>query len=422
MKPINRRQALALLAALPAVARVGAQVRPDPKYRVVPGALHGLLLEPGGTLQGWHSNASLDGLAPNALGLGHNRPLAAYLLAAVPDVQNVVAAAAGGGCSFAVLADGRLLSWGLNAGNGMLGTTPLSQVEVSASWGPNSNVPVPVATKFEAVDVSSQDSHVLALTRDGRVYAWGKGDKGRLGIGPMPVINFRTRTPAAMSFLPFPMLVPDLNGVKAIGAGGTHSLALLADGTVRAWGENRWGSLGDGTTTNRDRPVVVQGVRNAVAIAASGSGCSVALLADGTVMTWGNSGVGALGRPPWGDNAAPSVTPALVPGVKGIRAIATGHAHVLALTGAGTVISWGNDTFGSLGRGNNQTNEPAPIPSLAGVQSVAAFDATSFAVLASGRIMTWGTVRPWTRPPDEGARANASRKPILLWLDGLDQP
>jgi hypothetical protein len=45
------------------------------------------------------------------------------------------------------------------------------------------------------------------------------------------------------------------------------------------------------------------------------------------------------------------------------------------------------------------------------------------AVLASGRIMTWGfRVRPWTRPPEEGSYANISHRPILLWLDGLDQP
>lgn len=420
MTRMNRRQALTLLAALPLAAHLRAQTRLTAQHRIALGAGHGFLLEPGGSLQAWHTGAQLDGHAPGALGLGHNRPLAAYTLASVPDLRNVAVIAGGSACSFAVLADGRLLSWGLNAGNGLLGTTPLSVVETTASWGANSNSPVPLATKFDAIDVSTQESHVLALARDGALYAWGKGDQGQLGFGPLPIINFKTRTPSAMTFVPFPVRIPDLAGVTAISAGRTHSLALLEDGTIRAWGENRWGQVGDGTTANRDRPVPVQGVRNAVAVAAGGGGFSGALLADGTVMTWGNTLGGALGRAPWDGGYAPGPSPALVPGVNGIRAIAAGGLHMIALTEAGTVISWGEDTFGSLGRGNNKTNRPGVVPSLTGVQSIRALNSTCMAMLANGRIMTWGGVRPWTRP--EGSHDDISRSPILLWLDGLDQP
>jgi len=425
MNPINRRQAMALLTALPFSTRVQGKTRPGPKRRLVLGSFHEFLLEPDGTLKGWLTQERSDGLAHDALGLGQNPPLAAYTLVAVPGLINVIAAAAGLACSFAVLADGRLLSWGLNAGSGLLGTTPLSVVEVTASWGPNSNTPVPLATKFDAVDVSTQESHVLALARDGSVYAWGKGDQGQLGNGPLPIINFKTRTPSAMTFVPFPVRVPDLADVAAISAGRSHSLALLKDGTVRAWGDNQMGELGDRTTTNRNRPVQVQGVRNAVAIAAGGDRFSAALLADGTVMTWGNSSTGALGRAPWGhppwtDAGPPDPTPAVVAGVRGIRAIGAGLRHMIALTDAGTVISWGADTYGNLGRGGNKTNTPGVIPSLTGVQSIFTLNSSCFAVLASGRIMTWGAVRPWTRP-SVGYDWN-SRSPILLWLDGLDQP
>lgn len=423
MTAIGRRQALALLAGLSFIPRAGAaQTRATASHRVVLGPLHGFLLEPGGTLQAWHIGRSGEtNTAIDALGLGDNRPLAPYTLAQVPGLVDVVAAASGMNCSFAVLGDGRLLSWGLNAGNGLLGTTPLSVVETSASWGPNSNRPVPLATPFAAADVSSLDTHVLALARDGGVYAWGRGDHGQLGIGPLPVIRFRTRTPAAMTYVPFPVPVTGLADVAAISAGSTHSLALLKDGTVRAWGENRWGQVGDGTTTKRDAPVPVPGVGKAVAIAAGGGGFSAALLADGTVMTWGNRFGGALGRTPDNDNR-PGPTPALVPGVHGVRAIAAGHAHMLALTEASTVVSWGEGSFGSLGRGPNLAPAPAPIASLKGVRSIAAAGTTSVAVLTTGRIMTWGSVRPWTRPREEGSYDDLSRLPILLWLDGLEQP
>ena len=252
MNLMNRRQALSLVTVLPFAARAAAQTRPTPGCRVALGS-HGLLLEPGGTLKTWLIQERSDGLAPDFLGLGHNRPLSAFTLVPVPGLTNVVKAAAGNGCSFAVLADGQLLSWGWNSGSGLLGTTPLSVVEVTASWGPSSNTPVALATKFDAVDVSSQDSHVLALARDGSVYAWGNGDKGQLGIGPLPIIKFKTHTPSAMTYVPFPVRVPNLTDVTAISAGRTHSLALLKDGTIRAWGENRMGELGDGTTTNRDQ-------------------------------------------------------------------------------------------------------------------------------------------------------------------------
>ncbi len=418
---MTRRQVLAVLGALPLASRDGAQTRVSQTRRVILGTTHGFLLEPDGTLQAWHVAARPDGRAPDALGLGHNPPLAEYTLAPVPGLRNVVAAAAAHSSSFAVLQDGRLLSWGLNAGDGLLGTTPRSVVEVTASWGPDSNTPVAPVTTFDAVDVSSQESHVLALARDGSVYAWGKGDKGQLGIGPLPIINFRGRVPDAMTFVPFPVRLPNLAEVTAISAGRTHSLALLGDGTVRAWGDNRNGQVGDGTTTNRDAPVPVLGVRNAVAVAASADDASAALLADGTVMTWGGNADGQLGRPPWGvDRKTASPIPAAVVGVRGIRAIAAGLFHMIALTETGTVFSWGDATFGTLGRPVGKTKNPAVVPSLTGVQSISAHDSTNVAMLANGRIMTWGAVRPWTRPG--GGHDDLSSSPILLWLDGLEQP
>ncbi len=417
MTAITRRQVLALLASGPFAVRLGAQVRPGPTHRVVMSFGHGFLLEPGGTLHAWHKARQLAARAIDALGLGDNRPLEPYTLAAVPSLTNVVKVAAGSSVSFAVLADGRLLSWGLNAGHGLLGTTPRSVVEVSASWGPNSSVPVPLAVTFDAVDVCTQDAHALALSREGTVYAWGRSDVGRLGIGALPIINFRTRTPAAMSFVPFPVPLPGLTGVAAIAAGRRHGLALLEDGTVRAWGENRSGQIGDGTTIRRDAPVPVQGVRNAVAIAAGTGDLSAALLTDGTVMTWGGTDEGGLGRGPFDE---PSPSPALVPGVRGVRAIAVGQSHMVALTDTGSVVTWGSNGFGSLGRPKDE-HLPGVVPSVANAQSICASGTTSVAVLASGRIMTWGgEVRPWNRP--EGSEVTISRSPILFWLDGLDLP
>jgi alpha-tubulin suppressor-like RCC1 family protein len=398
---MNRRQALSLLTAFPFAARVCAQTRPGPRHRVVPGISQSFLFEPRGTLQVWNSYPNDNPAAADYLGLGHNNPIEPFTLYSVPGLTNVVAAAAAGGCSFAVLADGQLLSWGWNSGSGRLGTTPLSVIEVTASWGPNSNKPVRPVTTFEAVDVSAEGDHVLALARDGNVYAWGKGDKGQLGIGPLPVINFKTHTAGAMTYVPFPVRVPGLTDVAAITAGRSHSLALLRDGTVRAWGSNGLGQVGDGTTTNRDTPTPVRGVRGAVAIAA-GVVFSMALLSDGTVMQWGAKDY----------VTTPGPMPVRMPGVTNIRALAAGLGHAAAITDAGTVMSWGENQYHQLGRGVGAPSAPAVIKGFTGVQSIAARAATTIAVLASGRIMTWGGVRPWTRP-DPISQANLSPTPIL---------
>jgi alpha-tubulin suppressor-like RCC1 family protein len=279
-----------------------------------------------------------------------------------------------------------------------------------AVLGTEPNRPVPVVTKFTAIDVSCQQEHVVALARDGSVYTWGKAGNGRLGTGPLPKIDFQRYESAATTCLPFPVRGPDLSDVIAISAGRYHSLALLKDGTMRAWGENYMGQLGDGTTIDRDRPILVQGVRNAIAIAAA-SEASAALLSDGTVMTWG----------PWRrPEPRPMPVPTLVAGVRGIRAIAAGLAHMVALTEAGTVMTWGDNNYYDLGRGKNgPPMGPGFVSGLGSVQSIAATAAMTTAVLASGQIMTWGGVRPWTRPESGGAEYAPT--PILLWLDGLEQ-
>ena len=344
--------------------------------------------------------------APSSLGLGHNGPLQPFTLVTVPGLSNVVAASAGWNCTFAVLADGRLLAWGKNP-SGWLGTTTQAQMETLASWSPNeSNTPLPQSVRFDAVDVSSGDDHSMALTRDGSVYTWGAGTDGQLGIGPMPVIQFRTSTPAPMRFMPMPVRVPDLGDVKAIAAGGRHSLALLKDGTVRAWGYNRNGTVGDGTTMNRDRPTMVPGVRDAIAIAASPA-LSLALLANGTVMTWGGGH----------DNERAEPTPKAVPGPKGVKAVAAGLAHGVALTEAGTVWTWGGNAHSQLGRGRGATASPGVVKELTGVQSIASRHETTVALLSTGRIVTWGDVREFQR---NDGRSVYSPAPIPLLVDGLE--
>ena len=128
-------------------------------------------------------------------------------------------------------------------------------------------------------------SHTVALKSDGTVWAWGDNSYGQLGESPYTIIKRTTPVQVSSKIL---------NSVTAVAAGSGHTIALRSDGTVLAWGYNSYGQLGDGTTTWRDTPVQVSGLSGVTAIA-GGSFYTVALKSDGTVWAWGDNSSGQLG-------------------------------------------------------------------------------------------------------------------------------
>jgi alpha-tubulin suppressor-like RCC1 family protein len=125
-----------------------------------------------------------------------------------------------------------------------------------------------------------------ALLADATVRCWGEDQDGELGNGATAVVA----TPA-------PVAVASLDGVAALVAGGGHVFATLADGTVAAWGANRCGELGDGTVNDAAQPVRVGTLEHVVGVSA-GSCHACALHADGTVACWGDNGENQLGGGP----------------------------------------------------------------------------------------------------------------------------
>jgi alpha-tubulin suppressor-like RCC1 family protein len=261
------------------------------------------------------------------------------------------------------------------------------------------------------VDVAAGSRHALALTSDGRVFAWGNGQVGQLGHGNLPIVNFKTRPPDINYFVPYPLQVAGLVDVVAISAGPEFSVALLKDGTIRAWGENTHGQLGDGTTETRTRAVTVRGITNAVAIGAGSLDFAVALLSDGAVMTWGK-GDTALGRP----GSAGSPIPRLVPGVTGATAIAVGGAHVLALGSSGRIVSWGIvNVYDPVGHVPGGT--PAPVPMITTARAIFAGPLSSQALLADGTFMGWGALPSLMFRVDGGGEG--ARFPVPIVVNGL---
>jgi len=242
----------------------------------------------------------------------------------------------------------------------------------------DSDVPVGVSGLTHIKAVAAGGDFSLALLSNGTVWAWGANESGQLGDG--------TTTDSVV-----PVQVSGLTGVKAIssaGSAGFASLALLNDGTVWAWGYNGYGQLGDGNNVNSDIPVQVTGLTGVVAIAVGGAH-DLALLSNGTVMSWGRNGDGELG---YGTFTNPTNVPAEVSSLTGVKAIAAGLYHNLAVVGNGTVVSWGDNNSGQLGNNNapNDSASPVPVTGLTKVKSVAAGAYDSYAVLKNGTGMSWG--------------------------------
>jgi hypothetical protein len=165
--------------------------------------------------------------------------------------------------------------------------------------------------------------------------------------------------------------------VKAIAAGGIgsqggHMLALLDDGTVLSWGGNAEGQLGDGTTTDSSVPVRVKGLTGVIAISA-GATHSLALLADGTLMAWGSNTFGELGIPDIPNSMVPR------PVLGDVTDMSAGLLYSLAVKN-GKAFAWGRNQFGVLGDGTNE-DKATPVPVLDEAVSVEAGQFHSMATI-----------------------------------------
>jgi alpha-tubulin suppressor-like RCC1 family protein len=174
---------------------------------------------------------------------------------------------------------------------------------------------------------------------------------------------------------------------------GTPVPARAATPGVFGWGYNTEGAVGDGSGVNQLSPVPVTLPAAVAQISADPDGqTSAAVLANGTVATWGYNWAGQIGDGRW---PTPRLAPFVVPGLAGITQVAVGAQHMLALDSAGTIWSWGANVNGQLGNGTTSSIQgsnptPVPVPGLTAVTQIAAGSDYSLALRSDGTVWAWG--------------------------------
>jgi alpha-tubulin suppressor-like RCC1 family protein len=205
-----------------------------------------------------------------------------------------------------------------------------------------------------------------ALLADRTVWCWGRNDQGQLGYNttdlcPEDIGGGKTRAVACHTF---PFQVPGLEGVTRVASGESFSCAILGDGSVRCWGGNSQGELGNGKNVTSQTPVPVDAVSNVTALAL-GTHHACALTGEGKVVCWGANDHGQLGTTTSTrckvDNGVEidCATHAVPLDLSNVVALSAGAQHTCALTGDQKVVCWGDNHWGQLGIGT--AGEPAPI-------------------------------------------------------------
>lgn len=289
-------------------------------------------------------------------------------------------------------------AWGWNA-HGELGDGSIGGPEECAPFKEAcSTHPLAITGLIGARKVSGGSKHALALLEGGTVVAWGGNGAGELGDGTtepsgLPVgvceVGYAGPVPCPPGHL--------LTGVTDVAAGGGFSVATLASGTVVAWGEIAFAQLGDDTTKQSDVPVVVCEIGysgpapcasehhlSGATAVAAGESFALARLESGEVAAWGANTLGD-------GSEAGSGVPVAVSGLGGVTAVAARQSDGYALTG-GKVMSWGQNAEGELGNGTETSSDvPVEVSGVSGVTAIAAGGGGALALLkSSGKVMAWG--------------------------------
>ena len=289
------------------------------------GAVHACVRTTAGVAKCWGFNAV--GMVGDGTKVDRLKPTTVKgLKSGVQDVQAVW------DHSCAVTNGGAVKCWGHN-GDGELGDGSLIKRVT----------PVQVVGLTSGVQqVSLGFDSGCALKTTGSVWCWGYNGNGQLGTGDRQ----SQRTPADTG----------LTGITQISAGWDHTCGVTNANGVKCWGQGKHGEIGDGAKSDRLTAVDVTGLGGTVDQVAAGFDHTCALMTAGTVKCWGNNNTGELGD---GTNTD-STHPVTVSGLSGVASISAGYNHTCAVTNSGAAMCWGANESGELGDGTTK-NRNTPV-------------------------------------------------------------
>mgnify|MGYP001004224740 CR=1 FL=1 len=229
---------------------------------------------------------------------------------------------------------------------------------------------------LDIIQLSVGTSHACAVVSDGTIRCWGDNTFGQLGDGT---------TVDRLS----PAIVPGLNGIVQVGVGQDFTCALDQSQRVHCWGRNVNGQLGDGTTTDRMVPMVISTMASAEQLAV-GDDFACASRSNGSVSCWGSNAFGQLGD----GTTTYRTTPVYVMETAGFNynasKVTAGARHACGVSVMGAVSCWGDNTFGQLGDGTTvKKHNPVVV-----AQNQSAVDAGAYhtcAIQLLQGVSCWGS-------------------------------
>ncbi len=361
----------------------------------------------------------------------YDRRIVIYLTAARPGVEpgvcnDILDISAGDEHSMILRTDGTVWTFGSND-QGQIGDMTLAERHAPVQvWGVSG-----VGLLGGISDIACGHYHNVAVGLSGNVYTWGKNHRGQLGNGVAGGVG-STYDPGYDSNIPVFVRNPTDTDIhengRLAGAGKNHVLLAMADGQMTAWGYNLSGQLGNGISggsgdayddgIDSNLPLYVEDADGTallenVVMTASGAYHSLALLADGTVRTWGSNYYGQLGLGIDGGDPSdfdvgidfdyPQIVynPHLGTPLEDIVFIAAGDYHSLAINSEGIIYSWGRNNCGQIGghAPPSAGNQPDPVRVGGGesgmdwIDGMIAVDGGRYHTVAlrnDGTVWTWG--------------------------------
>jgi len=278
------------------------------------------------------------------------------------------------GCIFGLKADGSLWGWGLN-NYGQLGDNSIT----------NRSSPVAVVGNHRFVNVASAARFCVGLKIDGSLWAWGGNQAGELGINNLTSYSSPVAVVGNHDFVQI-ACGSTSEGVHTGLEDAGFVIALKADGSAWAWGDNNAGVLGTNNATSYSSPVAVVGNHAFISVK-SGLMNTIALKSDGSTWGWGYNDFGNLG-----DNSRTSrSSPVAVVGSHQFVEVSQDWSHSAGRKADGSVWCWGSNLYGLLGT-NNATSYSSPV-AVVGSHSFVQFACTRYGnagLKIDGSLWTWG--------------------------------